>query len=79
MSAPETAETWEVVVATLHDRGDPANGAETTALVQGSEAEARRVYADQVAEAAEHGYHWVKLRRGGAEVESWPQATGWTS
>jgi hypothetical protein len=69
---------WEVVAATLHDRGNPADGAEETSLVQGSEDEARRVYADATAQAAEQGYEYVKLRHNGDEVGSWPQATGWT-
>ena len=70
---------WEVIVADLYDRGDPSSGAQETQLVHGSEAEARRVYADRVAEAAERGHHYVTLRRNGHNVESWPQATGWTS
>ena len=69
---------WEVVAATLHDRGNPADGAEETSLVRGSEDEARRVYADAAGQADEHGYEYIKLRYDGNDVESWPQATGWT-
>ncbi len=72
-------ENWEVVVADLYDRGDPSQGARETLLVRGSEDEARRVYSDRTGEAAEHGHHYVKLRCDGRHVESWPQATGWTS
>ncbi|WP_197420275.1 hypothetical protein [Mycobacterium sp. NAZ190054] len=45
MTEPHDDATWEVVVATLHDQGNPAHGAEETSLVQGPEGEARRVYA----------------------------------
>jgi hypothetical protein len=69
---------WEVVVGKAYDRGNPADGAEETVVVHGSEAEARRVYADTVATAADRGYEYVTLRSGGRDVESWPQATGWT-
>ena len=72
------AQTWEVVASTLHDRGNPDNGAEETSLVRGPEDEARRVYADTTAQAAQHGYDHVTLRRDGEDIESWPQATGWT-
>ncbi|MEW5811895.1 MAG: hypothetical protein AB1925_20880 [Actinomycetota bacterium] len=71
-------EHWQVRAATLHDRGNPDNGAEETVVVDGSEAEARRVYADTISAADEHGYAFVKLQRDGVDVESWPQATGWT-
>ncbi|MGE2729619.1 hypothetical protein [Mycolicibacterium vaccae] len=71
-------ELWEVVVADAYDRGDPSAGAQETSLVRGSEAEARRVYADTVAEAAEHGHDSIRLRCGGTDVETWPQETGWT-
>lgn len=70
---------WEVVTAYLYDRGNPANGAEETVHVHGPEAEARRVYADTVAEASGRGYHYVRLRSGDQEVEFWPPLTGWTS
>ena len=71
-------ETWEVVVADAYDRGDPGQGAAETSLVRGPEAEARRVYADAVAEAAARGHQYVRLRRDGTDVETWPQETGWT-
>jgi hypothetical protein len=71
-------DNWEVVTATPHDRGNPDDGASETTLVAGPEDEARRVYADTVATAGEHGYTHVTLRRDGVDVESWPQATGWT-
>ncbi|BCI56107.1 hypothetical protein NIIDNTM18_53850 [Mycolicibacterium litorale] len=71
-------EVWEVVVADLYDRGNPSNGASERTLVQGPEGEARRVFADRVADASEHGHQYVKLRCNGKDVESWPQATGWT-
>lgn len=78
MTEPNEQTTWEVVVGTLYDRGNPADGAQESALVQGPEDEARRVYADATGEAAERGYEYVRLRRDGTDVESWPQATGWT-
>jgi hypothetical protein len=68
-----------VVVGELHDPGNPANGSEESLLVQGPEPEARRVYAETVAEAADRGYEYVKLWSCGQDVESWPQRTGWTS
>ena len=71
-------QTWEVVVADLHDRGDPSNGVHETSLVRGPEAEARRVYADTVAQASEPGHEYVKLRCAGRDVECWPLETGWT-
>lgn len=71
-------ETWEVVVADAYDRGDPSNGAQETSLIRGPEAEARRVYADTVAEAGARGHQYVRLRRDGTDVETWPQETGWT-
>lgn len=76
-SNPSTA--WEVVVATVHDPGDPGDRAEEGVVACSSEPEARRVYADTVAEAAARGYEYVKLRSRGRDVESWPQLTGWTS
>lgn len=78
MTEPNEHATWEVVVGKLYDRGNPADGAEENALVRGAEDEARRVYADAAAQAAERGYEYVRLRRDGDDVESWPQATGWT-
>ncbi|MBB2988932.1 hypothetical protein FHR72_000389 [Mycolicibacterium iranicum] len=78
MPEDTASQEWEVVVATLYDRGDPANGAEETSVVRGPEAEARRVYADTTAQAGERGYDYVRLRCSGADVESWPQETGWT-
>lgn len=71
-------ETWDVIAATLYDRGNPDGGAEESSLVEGTEEEARRVYADTSAAAADRGYASVRLRRDGVDVESWPQATGWT-
>jgi hypothetical protein len=80
MTEPGTASPDEgrVVVARLHDPGNSENGAEETVLARGAEAEARRVYADTVATAGEAGYAYVTLRSGGADVETWPQLTGWT-
>lgn len=78
MTDPNTDATWQVVVGVLHDAGDPAHGAQETSLVDGPEAEARRVYADATGHAADHGYEYVTLRRAGTDVESWPQETGWT-
>ena len=74
-----STDEWAVVVGELHDQGNPANGSEETLLVQGPEPEARRVYAETVAEAADRGYEYVRLRSDGQDVESWPQRTGWTS
>jgi hypothetical protein len=79
MTETNDTATWEVVAATLYDRGDPANGAEETSIAEAPEGEARRVYADTVAQAADRGYRYVALRHNGADVESWPQRTGWTS
>jgi hypothetical protein len=72
------ASVWEVVAATLHDRGDAEQGTQETSVARGSEDEARRVYADTSAQAADKGYQYVVLRCDGVDVESWPQATGWT-
>ncbi|OFJ53068.1 hypothetical protein [Mycolicibacterium grossiae] len=69
---------WQVVAATAHNPGDPADGAAEEVLARSDEAEARRVYTDTVATAAEHGYAWVTLRAGDREVDRWPAATGWT-
>ncbi|MCV7151669.1 hypothetical protein [Mycolicibacterium pyrenivorans] len=76
---PPSAEVWEVVVARLYNTANRGDGAEETSIVQGTEAEARRVYADRTAEAADRGYDYVTLRCDGKDVELWPQATGWTS
>ena len=69
---------WEVIAGDSYDPGDPGNGAEEQLILRGSEEEARRVYADSVAEAAERGHAYVTLRCGGGDVERWPQRTGWT-
>lgn len=71
---------WEVVAGgDSYDPGDPGNGAEEQLILRGSEEEARRVYADSVAEAAERGHAYVTLRCGGGDIERWPpQRTGWT-
>jgi hypothetical protein len=74
-----STDEWAVVVGELYDQGNPANGSEESVLVQGPESEARRVYAETVAEAADRGYEYVKLRSSGQDVETWPQRTGWTS
>lgn len=79
MTGQESSQRWEVVVARVFDQGNPAEGAEEDVLASSAEAEARRVYANAVAEAADAGYAYVRLRSEGREVESWPQATGWTS
>ena len=75
---PTTAGAWQVVVAKLYNRGNPADGAEETVIVEGPEAEARHVYAGTTAKAADAHYAYVKLRSDGRDVESWPPATGWT-
>ena len=72
-------DAWQVVVAEPYDRGDPAAGAQETVLVQADEAEARRVYAETVAGAADRGYLFVRLRCAGRDVDGWPPLTGWTS
>ena len=77
-SAVPTAQRWEVVAAKLYDRGDPTSGAEEESVMQGPEDEARRVYSDTAAQAGERGFAYVTLRCDGKDVESWPQATGWT-
>jgi hypothetical protein len=82
MSAADTptpSDNWEVIGAKAYNPGDPDAGAEESLIAAAPEAEARRVYADTVAEAADRGYVYVKLRSGGQDIENWPQATGWTS
>ena len=75
-----STDSWDVVVGKLHNPGNPDDGAQEDVIASAPEAEARRVYADTVADAAAEKYAYVKLRAdGGREVESWPQATGWTS
>ncbi|MCV7424689.1 hypothetical protein H7K45_29525 [Mycobacterium yunnanensis] len=59
--------------------GDETQGVRETVVVRGSEDEARRVYADQVASAADNEYRQVRLTNAGSDVELWPPATGWTS
>jgi len=71
-------EHWQVIAATPYDRADPEHATRQSTVMSGNEAEARRVYADTISSADEHGYSAVTLTRGGVEVESWPQATGWT-
>jgi hypothetical protein len=78
MTETNDTATWQVVAAKPYDRGNPADGAEETSIAEGPEDETRRVYADTVAQAADRGYEYVVLRRGGEDVESWPQRTGWT-
>lgn len=78
MRTTQTA-AWEVVGAKAYNPGNPADGEEETVIASAPEAEARRVYADTVARAAELEYTHVTLRSAGHDVESWPQATGWTS
>ena len=72
------AERWEVIAARPHNRGNPADGAEEIVIAEASEAEARRVFADTVATAAEAGYEYMRLRANGEDVDCWPKATGWT-
>jgi hypothetical protein len=68
---------WEVVVADADRQGNP-RWVTAEVLVRGSEDEARRVYRDRTAEAGERNHAYVALRRDGADVETWPQPTGWT-
>lgn len=75
---PDPAQVWEVVVSKLYNPADRSDGAEETSIVQGAEDEARRVFADQTAEAADRGYDFVRLTCNGQVVERWQQATGWT-
>jgi hypothetical protein len=75
----DAGSNWQVIVAKLHDRGNPADGVQLSVLVDGPEDEARRVFSDTVATAADAGYQYVKLRGGGRDVETWPARTGWTS
>ena len=79
MSGPEVSPVWEVVAERPYNPGNPADDADAEVLMQGSESEARRVYADTVAVAAEQHYARVLLRSGGKDVEFWPQKAGWTS
>lgn len=79
MTGPEGSSSWQVVVERVYNAGDPTGGSEADVLMQGPESEARRVYADTVAVAAEQHYERVLLRSGTETVESWPQETGWTS
>jgi len=73
------SDEWSVVVVRATLGGDETQGLQEAVVVQGPEDEARRVYADQVAVAADNGYHRVRLTHAGEDVESWPPATGWTS
>jgi hypothetical protein len=66
----DNADAWQVVVAA---------GQLEDVLAEGDEAEARRVYADTVAQAADRGYQYVRLRHAGQDIDGWPPATGWTS
>jgi len=75
----ETAGEWTVIAVTTHSSGKPENATEDTVLARGGEDEARQVYSDVVADAAERGYEKVTLQADGRTVEQWPQATGWTS
>jgi hypothetical protein len=68
-----------VVVATLHNRGNAADGAQETVVADGPEDEVRSVYADTVATADDKQYEYVRLRHEGRDVDWWPPATGWTS
>lgn len=70
---------WEVVVVVTHSPGDASDALSESVVMRGSEDEARRVYADTVADAHDRGYHQIRLTSGGREVELWPEATGWTS
>jgi hypothetical protein len=79
VSGTDEHTVWEVVAITTQSPGQPANAAQEEVIAQGPEDEVRRVYTDTVAVAADKGYQAVKLRTDGRDVESWPQATGWTS
>ncbi len=68
-------DNWEVVIADPDSQGEPRD---EEVLMRGAEDEARRVYIDRTAEAADRGHAYVKLRRDGTDVETWPQLTGWT-
>lgn len=74
-----TARGWQVVVATAYNEGNPADGAQETVVADAGEDEARRVYADTVAAAADEGWAYVRLRSAGRDVDHWPPASGWTS
>jgi hypothetical protein len=78
-SASGMADEWSVVVLRATLGGDETQGVQETVVVQGTEDEARRVYADQVAVAAENGYRQVRLSHADENVDLWPPATGWTS
>jgi len=73
------AEEWSVVAVRATLGGDETQGVQETVVVQGSEEEARRVYTDRVAVAAEDDYLQLRLSNGDEDVELWPPATGWTS
>ena len=73
------AADWSVVVTRATLGGDASQGVQETVVVRGSEDEARRVYADQVAVAAENEYQRVRLTHEDRDVDLWPPATGWTS
>jgi hypothetical protein len=76
---PHAERDWEVVAMRLHNPGDSADGYDENVIARSSEDEARRVFADTAAMAADEGYERVLLRSRGQDVESWPPATGWTS
>jgi len=78
-SANAAPDEWFVVVVRATLGGDEGQGVRETVVVHGSEDEARRVYADQVASAAENDYRQVRLAHAGVDVDLWPPATGWTS
>jgi hypothetical protein len=73
-----TSDEWSVVVVRATLGGDETQGMQETVVVQGPEEEARRVYADQVAVAADNDYRRVRLCHGDEDVDLWPPATGWT-
>jgi hypothetical protein len=79
MSAVHPAATWQVVGARAYNPGNADDGAEETVIASAPEAEARRVYADTVAHAADSNFTYIALRSGGRDIELWPPATGWTS
>lgn len=79
MMAEHMSDEWSVVVVRATLGGDETQGVQETVVVEGAEDEARRVYADQVAVAADNEYRQVRLSRAGEDVDLWPPATGWTS